>query len=172
MTHPQSEYEAGELKKMIRARELKIANLQGENERLKGELNECLKRMRKLQRQLLNGDVHRGRNTLQTKEFDSYDHSNQDIISQFCKNKLFPHQKFLHRSWKIYSERDKTSLSYKCKEEIDVPVHEDGEFYWTNKIVPMINKKYCEIRSNINAGIKLEYFGEFSNLNVYANTIK
>ena len=95
MTHPQSEYEAGELKKMIRARELKIANLQGENERLKGELNECLERMRKLQRQLLNGDVHRGRNTLQTKEFDSYDHTNQDDISQFCKNKLFPHQKFL-----------------------------------------------------------------------------
>ena len=56
---------------------------------------------------------------------------------------------------------DKTSLSYKCKEEIDVPVHEDGEFYWANKIVPMINKKHCEIRANINSGIKLEYFGEY-----------
>ena len=149
---------------MIRARELKIANLQGENERLKGELNECLKRMRKLQRQLLNGDVHHGRNTLQTKEFDSYDHTNQDVISQFCKNKLFPHQKFLHPSWKIYSEMDKTSLSYKIGEEIDVPIHEDREFYWTNKIVPMINKKYCKIRANINSGKQkqVEYFGEYS----------
>lgn len=147
---------------MMRARELKIANLQGENERLKGELKECLERMRKLQRQVMNGDVHRGRNMLQTKEFDSYDHTNQDIISQFCKNKLFPHQKFLHPSWKIYSEKDKTSLSYKCKEEIDVPINEDGEFYWANKIVPMINKKYCEIRANINSGIKVEYFGEYS----------
>ena len=126
---------------MMRARELKIANLQGENERLKGELKECLERMRKLQRQVMNGDVHRGRNMLQTKEFDSYDHTNQDIISQFCKNKLFPHQKFLHQSWKVYSDRDKSSLCYKCNEEIDVPVLEDGEFYWMNKIVPMINKK-------------------------------
>ena len=166
MANPHSEYNEGELKRMIRARETKIANLQGENERLKGELNECLERMRKLQGQLLNGDVHRGRNTLQTKEFDSYDHTNQNVISQFCKNKLFPHQKFLHPSWKIYSEKDKTSLSYKCKEEIDVPINEDGEFYWANKIVPMINKKYCEIRANINSGIKLEYFGKFSYLNL------
>ena len=141
MAHPPAEYEVGELKKMMRARELKIANLQGENERLKGELKECLERMRKLQRQVMNGDVHQGRNMLQTKEFDSYDHTNQDIISQFCKNKLFPHQKFLHQSWKVYSDKDKSSLCYKCNEEIDVPVLEDGEFYWTNKIVPMINKK-------------------------------
>ena len=63
MANSHSEYEAGELKRMIRARETKIVNLQGENEWLKGELNECLERMRKLQRQLLNGDVHRGRNT-------------------------------------------------------------------------------------------------------------
>jgi len=81
-------------------------------------------------------------------------------------SKLFPHQKFLHPSWKIYSEKDKTSLGYKCKEEIDVPINEDGEFYWANKIVPMINKKYCKIRANINSGIKLEYFGKFSYLNL------
>jgi hypothetical protein len=62
----------------------------------------------------------------------------------------------------VYSDRDKSSLCYKCNEEIDVPVLEDGEFYWTNKIVPMINKKYCEIRANINSGIKVEYFGEYS----------
>ena len=162
MAHPPAEYKVGELKKMMRARKLKIANLQGENERLKGELKECLERMRKLQRQVMNGDVYQGRNMLLTKEFDSYDHTNQDIISQFCKNKLFPHQKFLHPSWKVYSDKDKSSLSYKCNEEIDVPVLEDGEFYWTNKIVPMINKKYCEIRANINSGIKVEYFGEYS----------
>jgi hypothetical protein len=30
----------------------------------------------------------------------------------------------------------------------------------------MINKKYCEIRANINLVIKLEYFGEFINLNI------
>jgi hypothetical protein len=162
MAHPPAEYEVTELKKMMRARDLKKTNLQGENEKLKGEIKECLAKMRKLQRQLMNGNVHRGRNTLRTREFDSYDHTNQDIIAQFCKNKLFPHQKFLHPSWKVYSVKDKSSLSYKCNKEIDVPVLEDGEFYWMNKTVPMINKKYCKIRANINSSIKVEYFGEYS----------
>jgi hypothetical protein len=67
---------------------------------------------------------------------------------------------YIHRGRCI--EKDKTSLSYKCKEEIDIPILEDNEFYWMNKIVPMINKKYCEIRANINACIKVEYFGEYS----------
>jgi hypothetical protein len=47
-----------------------------------------------------------------------------------------------------------------CNEEIDVPVTEDGEFFWINKTVPMINKKYCKIRATINSSIKGEYFGE------------
>ena len=102
MAHPPAEYKVAELKKMMRARDLKITNLQGENKKLKGEIKECLAKMRKLQRQLMNGDVHQGRNTLRTKEFDLYDHTYQDIIAQFCKNKLFPHQKFLHPSWKVY----------------------------------------------------------------------
>ncbi len=101
------------------------------------------------------------RNTLWTREFDSYDHTNQDIIAQFCKNRLFPQQKFLHPSWKVYSVKDKSSLSYKCNEEIDVPVLEDGEFYWMIKTVPMINKKYCKVRANINSSIKVEYFNEY-----------
>ena len=52
-------------------------------------------------------------------------------------------------------------LCYKCNKEIDVPVTEDGEFFWINKTVPMINKKYCKIRANINSSIKGEYFGEY-----------
>ncbi len=57
MSNPHSEYDEGELKRMIQAREMKVAKLQGENKRLKGELDQCLDRMRKLQRQLMNGDV-------------------------------------------------------------------------------------------------------------------
>jgi hypothetical protein len=150
-----------QLKEMIRARDFRIANLQSKNDKLKGDVAECQAKMRKLQQQLMNGDVHQGRNTLRTSDYDSYDHLNQGIIARFCKNKLFPHQKFLHPLWKVYSASDKNSLSYKCNEEIDIPVTEDGEFYWMNKTVPTINKKYCEIRANINSSIKGEYFGEY-----------
>ena len=54
-----AEYEGGELNRMLFAQEMKIASLEGENERLKRELKECMERMRNLQQQLLNGDVHR-----------------------------------------------------------------------------------------------------------------
>jgi hypothetical protein len=147
-------------KRMMRAHDKRITELQKECDKLKGDIEECHAKMRKLQRQLMNGDVHQGRYTLWTSDFDLHEHSNQDIIARFCKNKLFSHHKFLHPSWKDYSPSDKNSLSYKCNKEIDVLVTEDSEFFWINKMVPMINKNYCKIRANINSSIKGEYFGE------------
>ncbi len=38
-----------QLKKMIRARDFRIANLQSENDKLKGDIEECQAKMRKLQ---------------------------------------------------------------------------------------------------------------------------
>ncbi len=76
----------GQLKKMIQARDLRIVNLQSKNDKLKGDIEECQAKMRKLQQQLMNGDVHQGRNTLRTSDFNSYDHLNQDIIARFRKN--------------------------------------------------------------------------------------
>ncbi len=35
----------------------------------------------------------------------------------------------------------------------------DHEYYWVNYTVPMINRKYCEMRSNFNAEAK-KYIGE------------
>ncbi len=36
----------------------------------------------------------------------------------------------------------------------------DHKYYWVNYIVPMINKKYCEMRSNFNTDVKKKYIGE------------
>jgi hypothetical protein len=82
-------------KRMMRARDKRITELQKEFDKLKGDIEEYRAKMRKLQWQLI---VHRGWNTLQTSDFDSYDHSNQDIVTRFCKKKIFSHHKFLHPS--------------------------------------------------------------------------
>jgi hypothetical protein len=34
------------------------------------------------------------------------------------------------------------------------------EFYWVNYTVPIINKTYCEMRSNFNTEVKKKYIGE------------
>ena len=98
--------------RMVHAHDKRITELQKECDKLKGAIEGCRAKMRKLQQQLMNGNVHQGQNTLRTCDFDSYDHSNQDIIARFCKNKLFFHHKFLHPLWKDYSSSDKNSLCY------------------------------------------------------------
>jgi hypothetical protein len=133
---------------------------------LKGQLEYYHDLAKKLQHQLLNGEVHRGRDSIKKSEYDQNDHANSDIIANFCKKKVFPHHKFLHKSWKTYDPANKTSLYYKCCEEIDIPRQVEAdpaemEYFWLIKTVPMINKKYCKIRANFNAAARGEYFGAF-----------
>ncbi len=133
---------------------------------LKGQLEIYHDRAKNLQRQLLNREVHRGWNSIKKSKYDQNNHASSNIIANFCKKRVFPHHKFLHKSWKTYAPANKTSLYYKCCDEIDIrrQVEADPakmEYFWLNKTVPMINKKYCKIRSNFNAVAGGEYFGRF-----------
>ncbi len=129
------------------------------------QVDSCHQQIEKLQGQLLNRDVHRGCNTVSWGGFDKYDHANSEIVSNSCKKQLFPHFKFLHKSWKEYNPTDKGSLYSKINQEIDLPDHvrqnpSEREYFWMNKTVPMINKKYCKIRANITAKITEQYLGK------------
>ncbi len=46
--------------------------------------------------------------------------------------------------------------------ELNTPI--DHEFYWSNHILLMINKKYVELRSNFNTEVKRVYLGEFKDV--------
>ncbi len=46
--------------------------------------------------------------------------------------------------------------------ELNSPINH--EFYWSNHIVPMINKKTVELRFNINTEVKRVYLGEFKDV--------
>ncbi len=63
------------------------------------QVDSCRQQIEKLQRQLLNIDVHCGHNTVSRGGFDKYDHTNSEIISNFCNKQLFPHYEFLHELW-------------------------------------------------------------------------
>jgi len=64
----------------------------------------------------------------------------------------------------MFSLENPRSLCRKINELIERPPsitsEIDEEFYWVNFTVPMINKKYCEIRSNFNTEVKKKYIGE------------
>ena len=60
---------------------------------------------------------------------------------------------------------DKRSLCFKIYAEIQLPdtikTPVDKIFYWNQRLVPMINNKFAEVRSNFNTYIKKQYLGMY-----------
>jgi hypothetical protein len=114
-------------------------------------LNEKVKQMQEkldgLQQKQPQGDLARGRNAINKLKLKKFYHINMEIISGFCKKKMFPINKFLEQSILIFLS-NKQSLCAKLTGLIQIPreltTPIDHEFYWTNNIVPMINKKYIK----------------------------
>jgi hypothetical protein len=61
----------------------------------------------RLQQKQLQGDMARGRNTMNKSKFNKFDQVNMEIVLEFCKNKMFPIFKFLEQSIMIYSLSNK-----------------------------------------------------------------
>jgi hypothetical protein len=64
----------------------------------------------------------------------------------------------------IFSLKNQRSLCYKINQMIErlpsITSEIDEEFYCVNYSAPMINNKYCEIRSNFNTEVKNKYIGK------------
>ncbi len=97
-----------------------------------------------------------------------FHHVIMKVVLGFCKNKMFPINKFLEQSMLIYSLSNKKNLCFKLTRLI-AKLHElntsiDHDFFWSNHTVPMINKEYVELRSNFNTEVKRVYLGEFKDV--------
>jgi hypothetical protein len=99
-----------------------------------------------LQHKQLQEDMGRGRNAMNKSKVGKFEHCNMEVVLDFCKKKMFPVYKFLKQSMLIYSSSHKQSLCVKLSKLIDKPreleTAIDHEFFWSNNIVPIINKKY------------------------------
>jgi hypothetical protein len=133
--------------------------------KMKEEVTRYREMMDNLQQKQLEGSLYKkGRNSLNKSGFDKFNHSNSKIILTFCKNRLFPTYKFIEPSMLIFSSTNQRSLSIKLNKLIEKPkelvTSIDHKYYLSNSTVPIINKKYCEIRSNFNSEVKQMYIGE------------
>ena len=153
----------------LRISKLTIKDMTTEIKELKAKLTTYEVEVGRLRAKIMRGDNNCGRNSThfsKSVSWGSDDGSNNEVVTQFCKNKLFPHYKFLHQGWLEFSADDPLSLCYKIFKIIEVPLTVttlmDKEFYWKTKILPMINKKLCEMRSNFNSAIKERYLGKFT----------
>ncbi len=141
---------------------------ESEIKRLKGEVSQMQEKLDGLQQKQLQVDLARGRNAMKKSKFSKFKHCNMEVVLTFCKKMMFPVYEFLEQSMLIYSSLHKQSLCVRLSKEITKPKESDTaidhEFYWSNNIVPMINKKYIELRSNFNMDVKQVYLGKFEDV--------
>ncbi len=89
-------------------------------------------------------------------------------ITEFCKDFLFPHYKFLKDGWKIFNLENEKSFSFfvgknMAKTYLNMRIATTGTQYedeWERIYVPTIGLKYTHMRCNLGSNIRLQYFGE------------
>ena len=101
---------------------------------------------------------HCGRNQIRKKDMSAYDRGNNEVIGNFMK-KMFRHHKNLHPSWSLYLPDDPNSFFSKISPELDFPTEFSEEYYWTKTLVPMVNGKMCDQRSDATKSLKQGYLG-------------
>ena len=126
--------------------------------RLRADNKELVRKVKQLKAEANSTSTQRyGRNNVTRHEWGRRDHCNCKNISDFCKNNLFPRFKFLPHKWKKWTPKEEGTLCMRMMNLVQVPKECSGEVYWIERIVPIVNKKYVEMRSNLNSAIRKIY---------------
>jgi hypothetical protein len=75
-------------------------------------------------------------------------------INDFCKEKLYPKEKFLRKNWQLYLPNDRNSLCWVVMKNLSIPERSDPMDIWKRVIVPTIRDKYLSMRCNMTTKIK------------------
>ena len=114
-------------------------------------------KLKRMEKNLQSRKQHYGRNNVSRDTWDGSDLANLDNINRYCKEKLYPYYKFLPSEWNTFSPVDVGTICCKLIGVVDVPGNVTVEYYYSERVVPMVNKKYVEMRSNINGHIRKLY---------------
>ena len=123
----------------------------------KRDYAKLLARFERAQKTLQTRKKHYGRNNVSRDTCDSSDLANLENINGYCKGTLYSYYKFMPAAWNKYSQVEVGTICNKLMNLIAVPENVTREYYWYERIVPMVNKKYVEMRSNINSHIRKLY---------------
>jgi hypothetical protein len=75
-------------------------------------------------------------------------------INDFCKEKLYPKEKFLKKNWQLYLPNDRMSLCWVVMKNLSIPERSDPMDIWNRVIVPSIREKYLSMPCNMTTKIK------------------
>ena len=89
-----------------------------------------------------------GRNNLKKVDWSPIDVDNECTINDYCRKMVYPFYKYLPKGWQIYNEAIKNNLSTRVMKRIYVPPALTRKYYWGEKVMPLMNKKFIDMRSN------------------------
>jgi len=75
-------------------------------------------------------------------------------INDFCRENLYPKEKFLRKNWQEYLPNDRRSLYSVCMKHLSIPEGSNPKEIWGRVIVPSIRDKYQSMKCNMNNKIK------------------
>jgi hypothetical protein len=78
-------------------------------------------------------------------------------INDFCRERLYPKEKFLRKNWQEYLPNDRRSLYSVCMKHLSIPEGSNPKEIWDRVIVPSIRDKYQSMKCNMNNKIKSIY---------------
>ena len=78
-------------------------------------------------------------------------------VNDFCKDRLYPKEKFLRKNWQEYLPNDRRSLYSLCMKYLSIPKGSDPRDIWGRVMVPAIRDKYQSMKCNMNNKIKSIY---------------
>ena len=78
-------------------------------------------------------------------------------INDFCKEGLYPNEKFLRKKWQLYLPNDRNSLCWVVMRNLSFPERSDPMDIWNRVVVPSIREKYQSMRCNMTTRIKTIY---------------
>jgi hypothetical protein len=145
-------------KKRVGDLEYDLRELEVENKQLKLELKCSKKKYRRSSKE----DIR----NYNEWTFDEANLANK--INNFSRDFMFPHYKFLKEGWQDYGPSNKKSLSYFVGQKMadtyqNVRILTSGrefEDQWERVYVPVIKRKYQNMRNNVGNDIRETYFRE------------
>ena len=112
----------------------------------------------RLKTELETQDNHHGRNQVRKAKLDNFARANLPEIGKFC-SMMFAYYKIWDKTWSLYLPLDPNSFYSKISPQLDFPDWISKEHYWIKQIVPLINGKMCDKRSDATKNVKKGYLG-------------
>ena len=116
--------------------------------------------IKKLTEQIETGDdAYTGRNQMKASLYTGYMLTNSAQINTFLKSNVFPHYKFPPQAFAKYDPMNERSFFSQIGPELAIPDGVVERVYWNKKVVPMIGKRFQELRANSNDKHRVSYLG-------------